>query len=128
MNAINGALQRFRVPYGEESRSGITEMSSVISFQKDRASANEVFMIGLQSLYKGSINLHCISHTITHVGEHMPANDAKRFMEDLCAVCNSNGITRQPVTGLSSSQHAGNLLAIHVGGQNWSCTKNVLEI
>ena len=91
MNAINGALQRFRVPYGEESRSGITEMSSVISFQKDRASASEVSMIGLQSLYKGSNNLHCISHTITHVGEHMPANDAKRFTEDLCALCNSHG-------------------------------------
>lgn len=61
------------------------KMSPIVAFQKDRASANEISMNGLRNLYKG------ISHTITHVGEHMPALDAKKFMEDLCALCNSHG-------------------------------------
>ena len=76
--------------YGELRR-GIVIPSAVVAFQKDRASANEVSMDGLQELYKASKNLHCLSHTITHVGDHMPAVAAKKFMEDLCGLCNSHG-------------------------------------
>ena len=76
--------------YGEIRR-GVVIPSAVVAFQKDRASANEVFMDGLQELYKASKSLHCLSHTITHVGDHMPAVAAKKFMEDLCGLCNSHG-------------------------------------
>ena len=76
--------------YGEVRR-GIITPSSIVAFQKDRASANEVSMTGLQELYKASKNLHCLAHTLTHVGDHMPALSAKRFTEDLCALCNSHG-------------------------------------
>ena len=92
LNAINTVLQKYNVAYGVEgARSSIPVMGGVISFQKDRASANEKSMEGLVSLYKGSLNLHCFSHTVTHVGEHMKAKRAKTFKEDLCALCNSHG-------------------------------------
>jgi hypothetical protein len=91
VNVINGALQRFQINYGEEWRKVIVEMSPTVAFEKDRTSANEESMNGLQNLYKGSCNLHCISHAITHVGGHMSALDAKKFMEDLYALCNSHG-------------------------------------
>ena len=64
--------------------------SAIAAFQKDMASANEVSMTGLQELYKASKNLHCLARTLTHVGDHMPALSVKRFMEDLCALCNSH--------------------------------------
>ena len=85
-------------------------------------------MIGLQSLYKGSNNLHCISHTITHVGEYMPANDAKRFTEDLCTLCNSHGGNNKA----ASPCHLLNMLATSwqytLVGKIGALQKNALEI
>ena len=83
--------------YGEVRRGSITP-SSIVAFQKDRASANELSMSGLQDLYKASKNLHCLSHTLTHVGDNMPVLLAKRFTEDLCALCNSHGGNNKAAT------------------------------
>ena len=78
-NALNKQLQKFNVKYGEISRGSISEPEGVLSFQKDRASANQTSMMQLQQLYHGSLDMHCFSHTVTHVGEHMIAKIAKSF-------------------------------------------------
>ena len=91
INAINTVLVRYGVSYDFSYAEQITEYGSVLAFQKDRASANEASMEALLALFKGSTNLHCLSHTITHVGEHMKAKNVKSFKEDLCALCNSHG-------------------------------------
>lgn len=91
MNAINTVLVNYGVCYGHSHAEHVTEHGGVIAFQKDRASANESSMGALLTLFKGSANLHCLSHTVTHVGEHMKAKAVKAFKEDLCALCNSHG-------------------------------------
>ena len=90
-NAINTVLVSYNVKYGSTMGDRIVEHGGIMAFQKDRASANELSMVALQSLFKGSANLHCLSHTVTHVGEHMKARNAKVFKEDLCALCNAHG-------------------------------------
>ena len=92
MNAINKIVYgTYGIGYGTSLRAGAIEAGGVASFQKDRASANEASMIALLGLFKGSLNLHCLSHTVTHVGEHMIANAIKPFKEDLCALLNAHG-------------------------------------
>lgn len=97
-NAINTVLVNYNVKYGEAIGDRVTDYGGVFAFQKDRASANELSMVSLQALFKGSANLHCLSHTITHVGEHMKANHAKAFKEDLCALCNAHGGANKAAT------------------------------
>ena len=92
MNMINKIVYGTHgIGYGNSLRGGAIEAGGVASFQKDRASANEASMIALLALFKGSLNLHCLSHTITHVGEHMVAKAIKPFKEDLCALLNAHG-------------------------------------
>ena len=91
MNCINTVLVKYGIEYGEDRGRGVIQPGGVAAFQKDRASSNESSMEALLGLFKGSINLHCLSHTITHVGDHLIAIKLKAFKEDLCALNNCHG-------------------------------------
>jgi hypothetical protein len=84
MNAIN----TYGVNYGH---SHAEHIGCIITFKNERASADESSTGALLSLFKGSSNLHCLSHTVKHVGEHMKAKAVKVFKEDLRELCNSHG-------------------------------------
>ena len=45
----------------------------------------------LNETYVGNDEFHCVSHTVTHVGEHMELPILKPFFEDLKALLNSQG-------------------------------------
>ena len=52
-------------------------------------------MEALLELFKGSINLHCLNHTITHVGDHLIVANLKAFKENLCALNNCQGVNNK---------------------------------
>ena len=92
MNTINKVVYgTYGISYGNIIIGDLIEPGGVASFQKDRASAIESSMGTLLELYKGSLNLHCLSHTITHVREHTVTDAAKVFKEDLCTLLNAHG-------------------------------------
>ena len=70
---------------------GSSRLGSVLAFQRDRASSNEVAVKRLVENYIGSMDLKCLSHTITHCGEHIPLEYLKGFKENLCQMMNANG-------------------------------------
>ena len=59
----------------------------VIAFQKDRAAVNDATINLLYTWYYYALNLHCLSHTLCHVGEHMHSTD--RIVDDLVSLLKS---------------------------------------
>ena len=91
MNCINTVLVKYGIDYGEDRGRGNVQTGGVAVFQKVSAASNESSMEALLGLFKGSINLYCLSHTITHVGDHLIAVKLKSFKEDLFALNNCHG-------------------------------------
>ena len=72
--------------------------NQIISFQRDRAAANEKMMALIESTFPWSHNLHCLSHTITHVGEHIKSTDklVDSVISLLQSMLNQNGGANKP--------------------------------
>ena len=62
----------------------------VVAWQRDRASVNNAAVSILILSYRGALDLHCLPHTLCHVGEHMPAPLALKLKQDLCKL---NGLS-----------------------------------
>ena len=58
----------------------------VLAFQKDRVSVNQCAARILLLNYIGAKDLECMSHTLTHVGEHLLTPSLKKMKQDLCAL------------------------------------------
>ena len=85
VSAVIRSLGMFHVDMGEMRRV-ILRKSQVLSFQRDRASVNSAAVKILINQYIGSLDLECLSHTLTHPGEHMKAPVLLKFKQDLCAL------------------------------------------
>lgn len=59
---------------------------SVLSWMRDRCAVNEAAIKLLLRSYRGSKNMACLSHTLTHPGEHFKFKILKKFKEDLCGL------------------------------------------
>ena len=59
---------------------------SVLSWMRDKCAVNEAAIKLLLRTYRGSKNMACLSHTLTHPGEHFNFQWLKRFKEDLCGL------------------------------------------
>ena len=95
MNYINIVLVKNGIDYGEDRARGVIQAGGVAALQKDRAFSNESSMEALLELFKGSINLHCLNHTITPVGDHLIVANLKAFKENLCALNNCQGVNNK---------------------------------
>jgi hypothetical protein len=83
--AVMTQLGRYDVDQGTNQRVG-----NVLGFMRDRASVNNCAVTLLLHNYYGSRDGACISHTLTHVGDHFKVKLLLKFKEDLCALMKSS--------------------------------------
>jgi len=64
----------------------------IVCYQKDRAAVNDAAILLLSSMYVYALNLHCISHTLCHVGEHLHSlnNIVKELLSLIKSMLNQN--------------------------------------
>jgi len=92
--AIAGVLGAYSVDKGHKDR--VSELASqVLSFQRDRAASNTLAQTYLLDTFYDALDLHCLSHTLTHVGEHCSLPYLKKFHENLLAMMNYGGGTNK---------------------------------
>lgn len=58
----------------------------VLSWMRDRCAVNYAAITILLRTYRGSKNMACLSHTLTHPGDHFSLRLLKKFKEDLCGL------------------------------------------
>ena len=72
--------------------------TQIISFHRDRAAANEKMMEIMNRFYVYSHDVRCMSHTLTHVGEHLKSTDnlVYNVISLLQSMLNQNGGANKP--------------------------------
>ena len=66
--------------------------SQIYGFQKDRAAANEAaYKEYLKPVFQYARNLHCVSHTMNHVGDHSKHDLLTKVTQDVQGMCNQHG-------------------------------------
>jgi hypothetical protein len=94
VNAVIRALQKYEINMGhKEGNSTVNSIipSKIIGWQRDRCSVNTAAKDYLESIFVGSKDLKCLSHTLTHVGDHCKMTKLKPFLQDLIGMMNSSG-------------------------------------
>jgi hypothetical protein len=84
-NLDNGAAAP-RADAELEGYSRSVRPGSVLSWIRDRCAVNEAAIKLLLRTHRGSKNMACLSHTLTHPGEHFNFKLLKKFKEDLCGL------------------------------------------
>ena len=64
--SVAATCAKYGIGMGSEQREVFTP-GDIVGWQRDRASANTTAVSLLTALFVGSEDLHCISHTLTHV-------------------------------------------------------------
>jgi hypothetical protein len=93
---------------------GIPYATGVVGWQRDRAAVNGAAMTYLTQSY-GGLDMKCLSHTITHVGEHMETELLETWINDLCAMMSQGGGSNKATTAWQEVmgrcwRHPGNTL------------------
>lgn len=88
MNCTYTELVKYGMQYVTDHGRGVIQSGGVAPLQKGRASSNKSRLKALLELFKGSLNLHCLNHTITLVGDHLIAKNLEAFLEKLRALYN----------------------------------------
>jgi hypothetical protein len=70
---------------------GEFEPGQIIGFQRDRCSVNIAAGDYLKRIYVSAKDLGCLSHTLTHIGDHCRQPRLKKFIEDLIGMMNASG-------------------------------------
>ena len=84
-NVDHGAVSpRAEIVHGQYSRS--VRPGSVLSRMRDRCAVNEAAIKLLLRSHRGSKNMACLSHTLTHPGEKFCLAQLPKFKEDLCGL------------------------------------------
>lgn len=92
VGAIFEIMTLYNVDKGNFSlNKALYKHGGVIAFMKDRAAVNDAAYGYFVRAYVGSKNLHCLSHTFTHVGEHITTEELTALIQDIQALCNSQG-------------------------------------
>ena len=76
---------------------------NVIGFQRDRASVNTAAVQTVHSTFKDSLDLHCLSHTLCHVGEHMNASLLVKCKQHLCKLLSLSLKAKKKLTSFKAS-------------------------
>lgn len=90
VHAVVSVLQDVKADRGDASARRIIRPSTVIGFQRDRASVNTAAVRMLLDVYIGSLDLECMAHTLCHPGEHFQFTFLDKFKQDLCGLAQSS--------------------------------------
>ena len=86
VTAVVKILIRYNVSHGVAVRGKKVTNGDVIAFQRDRCSVNTAAVTVLTRNCIGSKDLECMSHTLTHIGEHMSVPTLLKVKQDVCAL------------------------------------------
>lgn len=84
--AVLSVLSNYGVPY----------MDGVVGWSADRAEVNTAALDYLTKSY-GGLRIGCISHTLTHVGEHAETTELVPWANDAIAMFSQSGGNNKPV-------------------------------
>ena len=88
-SAVHSVLQSYDISKGGVDKNVNPRIGNVVAIQRGRAATNNVGIDFLNNI--GNDDLHCVSHTIVHVGKLMPLKVLKPLFENLKALMNSQG-------------------------------------
>ena len=86
---LDELLNSFGVSKGEIREDGSVEAGGLLAVQRDRASVNQKTANCLKLLWMSYMDLECMSHTFSKVGEKMPLSALTAFRDDLIIALNS---------------------------------------
>ena len=86
ITAVVKILTKYDVDLGAAERGRIIRNGAVIGFQRDRCSVNAKAVTILTKNCMGSKDMECMSHTLTHVGEHLGVPLLLKTKQDVCAL------------------------------------------
>jgi hypothetical protein len=79
---------------------------SILCWMRDRCAVNEAALHLLLRTHRGSKNMACLSHTLTHPGEKFLLTNLQKFKEDIC------GLMHQSLAGAAHWVRFGWLLPL----------------
>lgn len=104
----NTAHNTFGLDFGQNADPATNtprRRGQIVQFQRDRSTTNGAAYRELTELAPavGSKDMKCLSHTFTHIAEHLELEDGtkcvlKRFKEDLLAMLNYGGASNKATT------------------------------
>ena len=95
ITAVIKILTKFKMDLGEAIRGRVIRNGDVIRFQRDRCATNSCAISILKKNSIGSKDMECLSHTLTHVGEHVKVPVLMKVKQGLCALIKESYAIRE---------------------------------
>jgi hAT family C-terminal dimerisation region len=113
ITAVIKILTKYNVFLGEANRGRVIRNGDIIGFQRDRCATNTCAVTILTKNSIGSRDMECLSHTMTHVGEHGKVPLLLKMKQDLCALTKESYALRDHWFKVMGTQF------LHPGNTRW---------
>ena len=95
VDAIVTSIAKFNIRTGANASRGDAVLDaysrsvipgSIVCWMRDRCAVSEAALDLLLRTHRGSKNMACLSHTLTHPGEKVLLKNLQKFTEDICGL------------------------------------------